>query len=91
MPETIADGARTVAIGTRNFSVLRERCAGIHLVDDDALREAVALVWSRTKVAIEPTAGLGIAAVLAGAIPGRRIGVVLSGGNVNAPVLAAAL
>ena len=75
---------RTLQVGERPFSVLRERCAGIALVSEDALREALAVVWSRTKLVIEPTSALPIAAVLAGAIPGRRIGVILSGGNVDA-------
>ncbi len=44
-PMTIADGARTVQIGERTFAVLSELCAGISLVDDDAARRALALVW----------------------------------------------
>ncbi len=90
-PQTIADGARTLQVGERPFSVLRERCAGIALVTDDELREALAVVWSRTKLVIEPTSALPIAAILAGAIPGRRIGVILSGGNVDAARLAGRL
>jgi threonine dehydratase len=90
-PDTIADGVRTLHLGERPWSILRERCAGIVLVDDDALRTALALVWSRTKLAIEPTSALPVAAVLAGAIPGERIGIVLTGGNVDAARAAAAL
>jgi threonine dehydratase len=87
-PLTIADGVRTLVVGERPFSVLREHCAGVVLVEEDALREALAVVWSRTKLVIEPTSALPIAAVLAGAIPGDRIGIVLSGGNVDAARLA---
>jgi threonine dehydratase len=87
-PKTIADGVRTIQIGERTWSVLQERCSGIALVSEDALREALALVWSRTKVLIEPTSALPVAAVLAGAIPGQRIGIVLSGGNLDATALA---
>jgi threo-3-hydroxy-L-aspartate ammonia-lyase len=90
-PQTLADGARTLQVGERTFSVLRERCAGIVLVTDDELREALAVVWSRTKLVIEPTSALPIAAILAGAIPGRRIGVILSGGNVDAARVAGRL
>jgi threo-3-hydroxy-L-aspartate ammonia-lyase len=90
-PSTIADGVRTLQVGERPFSILREHCAGIALVDEDALREALAIVWSRTKLVIEPTSALPIAAVLAGAIPGRRIGVILSGGNVDAARVAGRL
>jgi threonine dehydratase len=90
-PQTIADGVRTMQVGERPFSVLRQHCAGIALVEEDALREALAIVWSRTKLVIEPTSALPIAAVLAGAIPGRRIGVILSGGNVDAARVAGRL
>ena len=90
-PQTIADGVRTLQVGERPFSVLRDRCAGIALVTEDELREALAVVWSRTKLVIEPTSALPIAAILAGAIPGRRIGVILSGGNVDAARVAGRL
>jgi threonine dehydratase len=87
-PATIADGARTVQIGERTFAVLSELCSGISLVDDDAARAALALVWQTTKLLIEPTSALPIAAIAAGTVPGERIGVVLSGGNVDARALA---
>jgi threonine dehydratase len=90
-PITIADGVRTLQVGERPFAILREHCAGIALVEEDALREALAIVWSRTKLVIEPTSALPIAALLAGAIPGRRIGVILSGGNVDAARVAGRL
>jgi threo-3-hydroxy-L-aspartate ammonia-lyase len=87
-PSTIADGARTVQIGERTFAVLSELCAGIELVRDDAARSAMALVWDATKLLIEPTSAMAIAAIAAGAVPGERIGVVLSGGNVDTAALA---
>ena len=90
-PVTIADGARTAQLGERTFAVLREGCAGIQLVSDDAMREALALCWRTTRLLIEPTAAMPIAAILAGAIPGDRIGVILSGGNVDATALAATI
>jgi threonine dehydratase len=90
-PSTISDGARTVQIGERTFAVLRELCAGISLVGDDAARSAMALVWDTTKLMIEPTSAMAIAAIAAGAVPGERIGVVLSGGNVDAGALAATI
>ena len=90
-PITIADGARTAQLGERTFAVLRDRCAGIHLVSDDEMREALALVWRTTRLLIEPTAAMPIAAILADAIPGARIGVILSGGNVDAAALAATI
>jgi len=87
-PMTISDGARAVQIGERTFAVLSDLCAGISLVDDDAARRALALVWRTTKLLIEPTSAMPIAAIAAGAVPAQRIGVVLSGGNVDAGALA---
>ncbi len=73
-PKTIADGARTLAIGERNFAIIRERVKDVVSVDDDVLLETVKYAMSRTKLVIEPTGALGIAALLTGAIqPGRRV------------------
>ena len=57
-------------------------------VDDDVLLETVKYAMSRTKLVIEPTGALGIAALLTGAIqPGRRVAVVVSGGNLDFSLL----
>jgi threonine dehydratase len=83
-PKTIADGARTLAIGERNFAIIQERVKDVVSVDDDVLLETVKYAMSRTKLVIEPTGALGIAALLTGAIPpGRRVAVVVSGGNLD--------
>jgi threonine dehydratase len=60
-------------------------------VTDAELRDALALCWSRTKQLVEPTAALPLAALLTRAAHGRRVGVVLSGGNVDAAALARSL
>jgi threonine dehydratase len=87
-PKTIADGARTLAIGERNFAVIRERVKDVVSVEDDVLLETVKYAMSRTKLVIEPTGALGIAALLTGAIqPGRRVAVVVSGGNLDFSLL----
>lgn len=87
-PKTIADGARTLAIGQRNFSIIRERVRDVVSVDDDALLAAVKLAMYRTKLVIEPTGALGIAALLTGTIrPGRKTAVVVSGGNLDFSLL----
>ena len=88
-PATIADGVRTMVVGERPFEVIRALVDDIVTVTDDDLVAALALVWSRTKQLIEPTAALGIAGLLTGAVRARRVGVVLSGGNVDAARLAA--
>jgi len=93
-PTTIADGVRTLSLGERNFEVIRRLVDGIVTVSDDQLRDALALAWSRTKQLIEPTAALPLAALLTGAVEitaGQRVGVILSGGNLDTVRLAATL
>jgi threonine dehydratase len=91
VPATIADGVRTLMVGQRPFEVINTLVDDIVTVTEDELRAALALVWSRTKQLIEPTAALGIAGLLTGRVRARRAGVILSGGNVEVERLAAAL
>ncbi|HEU4396536.1 MAG TPA: threonine/serine dehydratase [Actinomycetota bacterium] len=87
-PATIADAVRSRCVGERPFEVIRRLVDEIVTVTDAELRDALALCWSRTKQLVEPTAALPLAALGAGAVRGRRVGVVLSGGNVDAAALA---
>jgi threonine dehydratase len=83
-PNTIADGARTLAIGQRNFAIIRERVKDVVSVDDAVLLDAVKWTMYRTKMVIEPTGCLGIAALIAGKIqPRGPVAVVISGGNLD--------
>ena len=87
-PDTIADGARTLAIGERNFAVIRERVHDVVSVTDDVLLDAVKLSMYRTKLVIEPTGALGIAALLSGLIkPKGKTAIVVSGGNLDFKLL----
>jgi threo-3-hydroxy-L-aspartate ammonia-lyase len=87
-PKTIADGARTLAIGQRNFAIIRERVTNVVSVDDDILLETVKFAMYRTKLVIEPTGALGIAALIAGKIkPRGPVAVVVSGGNLDFALL----
>ena len=87
-PKTIADGARTLAIGERNFAVIRERVHDVVSVDDDVLLDAVKLATYRTKLVIEPTGALGLAALLTGVIkPRGKTAIVVSGGNIDFSLL----
>ncbi len=87
-PKTIADGARTLSIGTRNFAVIRERVRDIVSVDDDVLLDALKLAMYRTKLVIEPTGALGIAALLSGLVkPRGKTAIVVSGGNIDFSLL----
>jgi threonine dehydratase len=93
-PKTIADGARTPSLGELTFAVIKERVADMHTATDDELVRAMRFVMERMKLVVEPTGVLGLAAVMNGGVKGKRIGVVLSGGNVDlaavGPLLAAA-
>jgi threo-3-hydroxy-L-aspartate ammonia-lyase len=90
-PATVADGVRSLCLGERPFAVIRALVDDIVTVTDAELLDTLALCWSRTKQLIEPSAALGLAALRTGAARGRRVGVVLSGGNVDAAALAACL
>jgi threonine dehydratase len=87
-PNTIADGARTLAIGQRNFAIIRARVRDVVSVDDDVLLEAVKYAMYRTKLVIEPTGALGLAALFAGKVkPKGSVAVVISGGNLDFSLL----
>ena len=92
-PVTLADGVRAQVVGERPFAVISRLVDDIVTVSEDELLAALALVWSRTKQLIEPSAALPVAALLAGAVQPRpaRPAVILSGGNVDAAALAATL
>jgi threo-3-hydroxy-L-aspartate ammonia-lyase len=89
-PDTIADGARPQSPGVVTFPIIRELVEGIVLVPDAKLVEAMLLLLTRAKLCVEPTGALGLAAVMLGELSPeiRRIGVVLSGGNVDPATLA---
>jgi threonine dehydratase len=84
-PDTICDGARTPCLGTVTFPLVRRYVDDMVTVSDQAVIRAMKLVWERMKLVIEPTAALPLAALLEGRVQaeGRRIGVILSGGNVD--------
>jgi threo-3-hydroxy-L-aspartate ammonia-lyase len=84
-PRTIADGLRTTSIGERNFAVISRHVSGIAAVNESEILEAMQFVWERIKIVIEPSAAVPVAALLSRKIDvgGPRIGVILSGGNVD--------
>jgi threo-3-hydroxy-L-aspartate ammonia-lyase len=84
VPRTIADGLQTTAPGELTFAVNRELVDEIVTVSDDQIVEAMAFLFDRMKLVVEPSGAVGVAALLAGRIAGSRVGVVLSGGNVGA-------
>lgn len=86
---TIADGLRTVQPGEMTFALMREHLAAVVTVTDAQLIEALKLLLLRLKVLVEPSGCAGVAALISGAVPKfKRVGAILSGGNMDAEVLA---
>ena len=86
LPATIADALQTTRPSDRTFAIVRELTEGILTVSDLELRRAMAVLASRMKLLVEPGGAAAFAALLHGKIPdveGRKVGVVLSGGNVD--------
>lgn len=83
-PLTIADGLLT-SLGVRNFAILQRHVEGIVAVDEDQIVAAMRLLWQRAKLLVEPSAAVPLAALIGGALDagGLRVGLVLSGGNVD--------
>ncbi len=89
-PPTIADGMRNQAPGALTFPILQKTAEDVLTVSDDQIAEALRFILFRMKTLVEPTGAVAAAAVLFGKLPTniRRVGVVLSGGNVDPEVLA---
>jgi threonine dehydratase len=90
-PRTLADGLRVTSPGALTFPVLRRNLDDILLVSDAELRAAVRALALEAHLVVEPSGAAGAAAVLAGKVPARagaRVGVILSGGNVDPALLA---
>lgn len=84
-PATIADGAQTQCLGKLPFQVIRQRVADILTASDWQLVAAMRFLAERMKLIVEPTGCLGYAGALASGLPlrGKRVGVILSGGNID--------
>jgi len=84
-PRTVADGAMTPSLGQLTFPIIRDTVADMTTVDDPALLRSMFYLWERLKMVVEPTGALGAAALLEGSVEaaGLRVGVILSGGNVD--------
>ena len=90
-PVTIADGARTASMGAITFPLVLRHVHDIITVTDAELVAAMRFLWERMKLVVEPTGALAAAGVLSGAVDvrGRRVGIVLSGGNADLKAMAA--
>ena len=83
-PNTIADGTRTESLGKITFALIRQNVDDIVTVPEDAIKEAVRLLFRLGKLVVEPSGALGLAALLSSAVPTHgRIGIMISGGNID--------
>jgi len=83
-PDTIADGLRT-SLGDLTFPIIRRTVEDIVTVSEEGIVEAMRTIWERMKIIVEPSAAVPLAALLTKRIvlQGKRIGIILSGGNVD--------
>jgi threonine dehydratase len=90
IPQTIADGAQGPSLGTITFPIIQRVADDMLTVTDAQLVETLRFFVERMKIVVEPTGCLAAAAALFGAVPveGKRVGIVISGGNVDPRALA---
>jgi len=83
-PQTMADGLRT-SLGELTFSIIRRLVEHIITVEEEEILQAMRLLWERAKIVVEPSGAVPLAAVLSRSaeVTGKRVGVILSGGNVD--------
>jgi threonine dehydratase len=93
VPSTIADGLQTQSPGEITFPIIREHASGVVTVSDDELIDAMRFAFERLKMILEPSGAAALAAVMHGKIDvaGKRVGIVISGGNVDLTRYAALL
>lgn len=91
-PPTIADGTRTPSLGSITFPLIRQYVDAFAEVEEDAIVEAIRFAFYYLKLVVEPSGVLGLAALLSGAyLPSGPVGVILSGGNIDAPTMTTVL
>jgi threonine dehydratase len=90
VPPTIADGMQVTSPGELTFTIMLEHLAGVLLVSEEEIKNAMRLVLERMKILIEPTGAVPVAAALRNELGwrGKRVGIVVSGGNVDMGKLA---
>ena len=83
-PHTIADGLRS-SLGDKTFAVIRSRADGIATASEEAIVAAMRLLWEKLRLVIEPSGAVPLACLLSKKLPveRRRVGIILSGGNVD--------
>jgi threonine dehydratase len=88
-PQTIADGLRT-SLGDKTFPIIRDHVERVVLVEEDEIIAAMRLLMERMKIVVEPSGAVALAAILKEKtkLAGKRVGIILSGGNVDLKALA---
>lgn len=87
-PPTIADGTRTASLGKITFPLVLEYVDDMKTVPEQAIMDAVKFLFYRMKLVVEPSGVLGLAALLCrSVVPEGRVGVILSGGNIDAATM----
>ncbi|MCO5218065.1 MAG: threo-3-hydroxy-L-aspartate ammonia-lyase [Thermomicrobiales bacterium] len=88
-PKTIADGAQTLHLGEITFPIIQEHVTDIVTANDEELLDAMRFMAYRMKTVVEPTGCLPLAAIFNGQInvTGKRVGIILSGGNISDQIL----
>ena len=87
-PPTIADGTRTASLGKLTFPLIQEYVDDMIEVSEDAIMEAVRFLFYRMKLVVEPSGALGLAALLSQALKlDGKIGIIISGGNIDGDTL----
>jgi threo-3-hydroxy-L-aspartate ammonia-lyase len=89
-PDTIADGLRTTALGTITFPIIQKHVSEIVTVTEEEIIAAMRYIFTRLKWVVEPSGAVTVAALLAGKVPfprGKKIGVIISGGNLDPGVV----
>lgn len=81
-PRTVADGLRT-ALSERTFGILKSHGVPVRTVDEDAIIAAMRFVWERLNIVIEASSAVPVAVALAGGFEGKKLGIVLTGANVD--------
>jgi threonine dehydratase len=84
-PQTLADGAQTQAPGDLTFAIIREKVTDVLTVSDQALVDGMKFFARQMKLVVEPTGCLAFAGArqIADQLRGKRVGVIISGGNVD--------
>ncbi|TVQ10678.1 MAG: pyridoxal-phosphate dependent enzyme [Balneolaceae bacterium] len=83
-PKTVADGLKT-SLGELNFEIIRNHVDGIATVSEESIIHAMRLIWERMKIIVEPSCAVPLAALLERKldVAGKKVGIILSGGNVD--------